>query len=478
MLREAATTPGRYLFACLTTKLADEQAGRFRVMTSTAAVDVIHSECGKGSAGGRLAKRRTGSMESDHLVVFITHETLMTTDLKDFEGWHLRIDECLNATGSNYLKLSKSAAYYQAAFELSPFEAGWSLVRQVGNPSSWKDIQRDTIASSITDLQSWANRPADLLLNLSSFTGPEIKKRVSWIAVWKSDQLTAFATVTIAASNFLGSITHRIWDCLYSSDIEFRERPLTVRRKAQPAIRVHFFTNSHEGSISFWGQSEGRKRLAQIDAWMRINRVTPGYWSGNRIVRDRFEHNINGRMESPKLAGLNCLRDETSCAIFYSSKSVPADGPIMKMFDIRMEDIRASREDEDVFQFVCRGAIRNPDYGGAYDVYLYSQAQAERLTGKLASAGFTDVDCVPVEDAGMMSVERTSFSNARDAGDDEEAKAIKKREDAKIRKRLSRKKLKGQKAATSSATPIMGTGPLASSPETWPNPVLALRPVS
>ena len=457
MLVDAANRPGHYLFAFLTTELADEQAQRFSLLAPKATLSVIHSKRGRGAVGGRLTQARAESGNQHHAVVFVTHEALVTHDLSHFQGWHLRIDECPNVTASGHLRLAHSAAHYQSAFKLEPVEAGWSLVKPAGPRASWKEIADDTMGKTIKDFHAWADRPADLLLNLDSFTGADIKKQVQWVAIWQLGQLEAFSSVTIAASTFIGSIAHRVWANLHQTSVEFRENRLGVTRAAQPQINLSYFTEGHEGSTVYW-EGDGHACIVAVEEWLKHNRPDLGFWSSNGSIKNDFLDRIKGKAEQPKLAGLNRLRNKTSCAMIYSSKSVPGDAPIIDMFDVRKEEIQASREDEDIFQFVCRGAIRDPNYGGQYDAYLYSRSQAERLATKLIAAGYHDVTCTGIASAGIMSVQRLS-PGARAAAGNLAAKAARAKQQSARRSRVYRLRKKDQRIASSSADEIIGTDP-------------------
>lgn len=128
---------------------------------------------------------------------------------------------------------------------------------------------------------------------------------------------------------------------------------------------------------------------------------------GNAQVYGRFDGADQVRA---KMAGTNSLRHHTSCALIYSAKATPDDEAIIKALGLNREDIQTAREDEDVYQFVCRGAIRDPGYSGDYAVYLYDHGQAERLRNRLIGAGYTVVSTEPVTEAGILDVVRPLHS--------------------------------------------------------------------
>ena len=137
------------------------------------------------------------------------------------------------------------------------------------------------------------------------------------------------------------------------------------------------------------------------------------------------------------MAGLNEYRDQTSCAYIYSSKPTKDDEPIMELFGLTADEIRVAREDEDVLQFAMRGAIRNADFGGDYDIYLYRKRQAETLVAQLSASGVgQSVVLVPVPGVGIMDVDPDPLGTLRRAAT--KAKAVSRKERDKVRKKEAR----------------------------------------
>ena len=138
-----------------------------------------------------------------------------------------------------------------------------------------------------------------------------------------------------------------------------------------------------------------------------------GYWSGNEVVTDYFHGRLRGEKVSPKAEGTNDLMHHTSCAYIYSSKALPSDAPLIDVFGLSPEDIERAREIEDIIQFVCRGDLRNPNATGDYHVYLYDRYQAEALADYLTEHGFGMVELVPVEEAGLLDMQRPGRGRPR-----------------------------------------------------------------
>jgi hypothetical protein len=75
-----------------------------------------------------------------------------------------------------------------------------------------------------------------------------------------------------------------------------------------------------------------------------------------------------------------------------------------------------------------RGAIRNRDYAGPYDIYLYSELQAQRIRDHLLRIGFQKIDLIPVDEAGIMEAVRSTVGR-REPTPEEQAAKTKDRQD-------------------------------------------------
>jgi len=193
----------------------------------------------------------------------------------------------------------------------------------------------------------------------------------------------------------------------------------------------------NDGSTSFWESHDGLRVLAPITDVLAKNLPGEGFWSGNKIIETVMMGRLKGQFIPPLAAGLNAYREARECAFIYSAKPTPKDKPLMDVFALTKADIERAREEEAITQFVMRGAIRNPDYGKPYGIYLYSKPQAERLREKLIQIGFSDVTLAAV-DVGVLTGRRVrSGSSERTAEEREAAKKARQKKDAE-RKRRSR----------------------------------------
>jgi hypothetical protein len=211
--------------------------------------------------------------------------------------------------------------------------------------------------------------------------------------------------VKIASSGYFSSLCHIATERFYAGQIEYEAENVRSARTGQPMVRVHYYTRSHRGSTSYWKEGEGELCLEKVGRHLAGVQAL-GFWSANGLVQERFGLLLQGKRISPRQAGTNSYRHSTSCAVIYSNKSQSADEPILKVFGLTKDEIARAREIEDIQQFVMRGAIRSPEFGGEYDIYLYDLYQAEAVRDFLTKGGFANVRLEPVEEAGIMDVER------------------------------------------------------------------------
>jgi hypothetical protein len=222
---------------------------------------------------------------------------------------------------------------------------------------------------------------------------------------------------------------------LYEDLLEFDEREVPVVRKGRPSISIHYFTEGHRGSTTFWGKSEGRLQIKHVCDYLAKTLPKASFWSGNTVVQHLMEHRIKGELIAASAAGLNKHRRKQHCAIIFSGKATKADRGMMKVFGLTDDQIERAREDELIRQFAMRGAIRDPTFDRAYDIYVYEKVQAERLKDHFEDLRFDTIELMPVMEAGMMSVRRKSDGPTEQ---EKEAKKVDQRKKAADRQRAKR----------------------------------------
>jgi hypothetical protein len=443
MRQEAIHNPGLYIFVYPTARLIEEQSAAFAAETHIPVVEAHSSAPGSGTVQTRLERHQADFKANgiDHAVVLMTHEGLMGSDFSTFAEWNVRIDEAPNTIQSSIVHAPASADLLKRVIAIDPVGShGWGELRLVEKKSGWRELANDDLFRPLAEMMKQASRRHGVFVDTL-----EWKESFGWCSIWPLTSLAHCKSVKIAGASYpisLGAVVAGRWE---GGSVTFVPKQTVRARTKQPLVRVHYFTQSHEGTTAFWDTHKGRGFIAKVCDFLAANEPKLGFWAANDVVERLLEHRLNGKPISPKAAGLNEYDDETSCALFYSSKPLPGDEPAKALFDISDAEILRAREEEDILQFVMRGAIRKRDFDGNYDIYLYSKRQAELIVEKLSAAGIgKSVDLIPEPGAGIMDADPQPMKAIREAISAE--KRAEKREAYKTREALRKQNDRAAKA--------------------------------
>lgn len=399
MRQEAIRNPGLYLFVYPSVDLVREQLVAFKAETGIAVEEAHSKASGGGTVQIRLERHQAYFLANaiDHAVVLMTHEGLMGADLSAFADWHVRIDEAPNTIQSGVVNAPASAALLKPIIQIVPVGShGWGRLTLLSGKQSWSALEKDDLFKSLAEMMKQASRRHGVFVDTL-----EWKDSFGWCSIWPLTSLDHCKSVKIAGASYpisVGAIVAK-----RSEGVTFTPNVKVRPWTKHPTVRVHYFTQSHEGNTAFWQKRRGRGFIVKICDFLSAREPNLGYWAANDVVVPLLDHRLNGKPISPKSAGLNEYDDETSCALIYSSKALDGDKPAKALFDITDEEIFRAREEEDILQFVMRGAIRRRDFDGDYDIYLYSKRQAELVAEKLSASGIgKSVDLIPEPGAGIM----------------------------------------------------------------------------
>jgi hypothetical protein len=388
-LREIASQkPGRYLFACPTIELAEEQEARAKTESLIPYIRGLHS--GRKTKGGvfdqLVALKDEINANHAHAVVFITHETLVANQFNAFQGWIVMIDEAPSTLQSGIVKAGATYDLIVNALLPGGSNNGWTHCTLAGIGSrkpSHNDLSKDA-----EKFLKEAGRPTGVFIEDAAV---QARKAFRWFSFWSPTYLNAFNDIYISASNYNGSLGYRAMVYFFPDKFDLVETDVSRRRIGQPSIEIRYFSDNHTGSTSFWDTDDGSKALVEVTDYIVKHTPDLDFWSANNSVEKRFRGRLGGEYISPLAMGLNKFRNKTKCAFIYSAKYTPNDGPIINVTKITAADITDARETETIRQFIMRGAIRNADYAGPYLIYLYEKPQAEAIQRHLTNGGFTNV---------------------------------------------------------------------------------------
>lgn len=407
MRRETIQNGGLYLFALPIQALIDEQSDDFFRDAPGLYTIKVYSEPRKSATAKRLDEARRDIEERGlvNAVIFTTHATLMDHSLSGFEAWNVRVDEAPAAVQAGKFHIGPSQRrWVEETFKLDGEDGyDWSAVSlQVPKPN-WQEIERDSGAKPLAEFLKQAAQPARAFVKAKAWGD---RDDFEWFSMWSPLSLAHCKSVQIAGSGYTNSIGFQTAKAVYADAFGIEMREISSPRTAQPNIEIHYFTRNHDGTTDFWKSHDGLKTLVPVVDFLSKALPENGFWSGNEIIETVMMGRTEAEFVPPLAAGLNKYREARACSIIFSAKARNEDRPLMDVFELTKADIERAREGEAIIQFAMRGAIRNVDFGGKYDIYVYSEKQANLLCAHLIDIGFTKVQINPVDQAGVMEVTR------------------------------------------------------------------------
>jgi hypothetical protein len=439
MRKETIQNRGLYLFALPIKELIDEQSADFFRDAPTLYTVKVYAEPGKPATGKRLdeARRDIEKRGLTHAVIFTTHATFMDHPLDGFENWHVRVDEAPGAVQAGKFNIGVShRQWFNETFSLhGGDEYEWSAVSLKIEKPNWKAIEQDTGAKPLAEFIKQAAQPERVFVKAKAWND---QNEFEWFSMWSPLVLAHFQSIQVAGSGYTDSVGFQAAKSLYGELLGVKFREIRPQRTGQPHIKIHFFTRGHDGTTAFWKEHEGLRSLVPVTDFLASKLPPASFWSGNEIIEMVMMGRLEAEFIQPLAAGLNKFRASTACAIIFSAKAKYEDRPLMEVFGLTKQDIERARETEAIRQFVMRGAIRNSDYAGPYDIYVHSEKQAERLKDYLTEIDFTTIEIVGVDEVGIMDLTRPKTERDGPTEEEKADRAEARRVQDRDRKRLSR----------------------------------------
>jgi hypothetical protein len=461
--RMAVHEPGRYLLAVPTQKLLSEHArGQDGIgqrladagLPATAQVITISSTTHTRSVRRALAEAADLYRDHSHIVVVCTHAALMTTDLSNFWGWTILIDEVPSIVTCDTWKTSGSLAQFQANYRLVPVpgNSNWSRVAVKADAPGAAMIASDELVSALAAFHRRALSPAGVYVNLTEWEEMESGKNWSWWSIWEVAELAAFDRIFLVGNAFSHSMSQRLMQERPGDGYRaaFHHFPLPWQRRKNTPRRVviRYFTE-HTGSTSFWTKhADGQRCIEAVARWIAANMPADSHmFASNKAIEPALtQAQVKGLRLTPCMAGSNEFDHFLHATILFSSKLTPKEETALALFGIDADEVRRSREFETILQFVFRCIIRRPEFDGTCFWNVYDGEQARFLKQYVEQHGLAEVS-VEYVDVGIGDIVRPK-KHAKLVGDAATARHESRRRSSTKRVRAYRERKKAAKVST------------------------------
>jgi hypothetical protein len=346
----------------------------------------------------------------DHVILFVMHEGLKMSDLSGYEGWRLVIDEIPEIWDSAAVRTPSLYHQMDACYRLEKpkdeAKVGWSKVVIKPDAPSTRDWSDDTTLAPWALYHRRVKSRQGVYVNLENWTDSADGREWEWYSIWSPLELAAFDDVWVLGNCFTQTVTYKLMRQFYGDQVEFV--PFSVGSGvsfARRKLTIRYFTDSHRAASGFFASPEGQDCIRRWADWVHDNsRDQRHYWCANVKNATSLRYYLPGDNCSSKIAGSNAYRDYTLCSILYSAKPHPSGDKPLRQFGITDDDIKRSREYEDLIQIAFRSSLRVPESVANVEVRVYDREQAEFLREYLLGAGFDlDVELV-YQDIGINHI--------------------------------------------------------------------------
>lgn len=396
-LAHALSLPARYLFVTERTRSVSEIETRVRGMAAdrhrTITVDTITADIASRGRSVRIdveALPYRYTNDEAHVIVIITHAAMMMSDLSQFKGWNIIVDEVPNILTQGKVRSKTDLDHFERNYSLKRISDDWSEVGLTpeGKALSGSDLTQceshahlrlfhQRVASGlrpvVCDLQEW-----------KEMTGNDIEW--TWWSLFTVRQLQAFDSIKFLGSGFMESVAAKM---LVNSDpdVSWITSKTAGQRKLNPKrVNVHYFTPRR--SSKFYFESEhGQEHLRLVGAYLAKALPSKAIWAANNPedrdvtpykVMEPYLHRITNL--SPKQAGTSeYMRDYHDAAIIYASKPSTSSKAVLEALGCTEADWVETNEYETILQFLTRTSVRDVTTGGTTNLYVMSRDQADYL---------------------------------------------------------------------------------------------------
>ena len=398
-LQHMATTEGRFVYVVDRCDVMEKRRSEvtriaFENDFSALRTAVIRSRQGQSVqreiewAGERYA-------DEVHCVVIVTHEGMKMSDFSRYRdrGWSIIIDECPSVFDCQSHRTPALAANFEANYALDPVgDTLWSQVRLKSGAISGAHLRDDEALSGFQTFHKRAASAQGVFVSVHDWQqiAEQNGKRWKWWSLWSPAELAPFDHVTLLANQFERSVTLKLFRTFFPR-IEWQPFSIPDRREWLPRrMTIRYFANEHAGSTDWWLKNErGREAIEHVRQYLASTLDDDDLFTCNENLLPVLT-GIRAEWRKPRQAGENRFSTFSRATMIYSSKVQPHERTTFAEWEISSDDVIRSREYEDLIQFACRLAVRDPHSTVPIIVTVYSRDQAEALRSFFAASGYVD----------------------------------------------------------------------------------------
>ncbi len=324
-----------------------------------------------------------------HVVLVVTHQGLMSSDLGHFGGWRIWVDEIPS--------ILESVSFRHNAWTLTALRSSYDLERV----SEGVSLIRDRRLYSLGDMTA-AGLPQPLLrLHTMVMTGEarldaeswdEIGSRDAWMA-WSiaslADRFGACQGLAILGDAFQDHTTGQL--LARDPTVELQRLDMTgytARTHASRQLRIEYFDAIHDGSSYRFKSEEFAAELDKVAGYLaRVGNSSQLIATNNGAdfrIRDVLQaRGVQGQYLSPLQAGSNRYSAVDEATMFYSAKPSVDEIAVLSRMGLSRDQIIDAREHYAVNQFMMRTSARDPDSARPLVWRVWGKSCAEYLKRKV-----------------------------------------------------------------------------------------------
>ena len=197
LLQNMINHPGLYLFVSPRVELIRERERDLERMIAGSpnrpTVLAIHGETSRRAPVTRqIADAIAQYRGESHVILLITHEAMMSADLDDCAGWHIKFDEIPSAVVSDKVHAEAAAVYLEQSYGLEPAHAGWSKLIVQDDAPDTRSILRDDLLGDLVVLDKRARTAQGVYVDVQDWADLRQRNRpLQWWSAWTPLQLRA-----------------------------------------------------------------------------------------------------------------------------------------------------------------------------------------------------------------------------------------------------------------------------------------------